>query len=311
MKLLQKFVGAVLVLSGCTSPQASGLLDELRSESSLGGLALASSRGNNMVIIPFGAKEKYVQTPYPHASVTFGADGRILLWQYARSFYAPAEFAIESIVGDRVAGGRPQASSFLPAALNTTSGRIAFRGAFQDRDSRTGLNWASFDFTRGGFIGEADGGCDWAPEGDGLVYEDRGRIFIFELANASSKFLVQGHDPSGSPNGDRIAYRSLDGLAAVVTIQGAAVSWPIGRHRPLSTIRWSPDARYVSFSEEVPGPHIPLVSAYYQLLVLRVSDGESITMRKFGAGAVDAAAFHWILNYGQFCKQCEEGFEYN
>jgi hypothetical protein len=309
-KLAFKLVGAMLLLVTCSRPQSVSLRGALRSESSASGLAIASERGE-IVVIPFDGEERYFHPAYPRASATFGADAQTVLWVYRGSFIAPLEYSVESVRAVRLAGGRPRASSFSPVSLNGAARRLAFRGKFAGEDARTGLQWASFDFSSGGFVDDTEGVCDWSPDGRELVYEKAGRIYIFGISASASKFLTQGRDPTWSLDGKWIAYRTLGGKAALVTVDGASANSPIGDHEPMGPIRWSPDSRYVLFSESLTGLHIPFVTAYYQLLVCSVSDGECVSVRRFGAGAGDTENFHWITNYLDFCARCMPGEPFN
>ena len=71
------------------------------------------------------------------------------------------------------------------------------------------------------------------------------------------------------------------------------------------------NSRYILFSEATAGLRIPFVTAYYQLLICRVSDGECVSIRTFGAGAGDTENFHWITDYRKFCSSCMPGQPFN
>jgi hypothetical protein len=95
-----------------------------------------------------------------------------------------------------------------------------------------------------------------------------------------------------------------------MTVDGLPVPWPVGTHKVLGALRWTPDGNYVSFPEADPHP-IPIIGAYYRLIVCRVRDGRTIRARKFGGGVVDVGAFYWIVDYRKFCGTCKAGAGYN
>jgi hypothetical protein len=144
-----------------------------------------------------------------------------------------------------------------------------------------------------------------------LVYEKQGRIYVFSIPRGASRLLTQGRDPTWSLNGKWIAYTTADGKAALVAVDGTSASWPISNHEPMGPVRWSPNSRYILFSEATAGLRIPFVTAYYQLLICRVSDGECVSIRTFGAGAGDTENFHWITDYRKFCSSCMPGQPFN
>ena len=75
-----------------------------------------------------------------------------------------------------------------------------------------------------------------------------------------------------------------------------------GRHVSLDWWRASPNGRYVSFSERLPSP-FALLDEVSRLVVCRVSDGKTISVRTFGSKSGDDA-FQWILGYPKFCARC-------
>jgi hypothetical protein len=301
-----------LLFSNACGMDDAGVRRELRNESANSGLALAAARGNSIVIIPFDSEERYFQTDYTRQLKIFGTPGRMVVWLYRPNFLETSQFFIDFIGGQRVRSmKRFPGSQFVPEALNEATGRLAFSGRLQGKDSPEGLHWASSDLSHSSFIDQQNGYCDWAPDGSALTYEKKGQIFIFEIASNFSRRVTSGHDPTWSPNGESIAYRAPDGRASLVTTAGLPMSWPLSRHKPTSAIRWAPDGRYVSFTETIPDQHIPFISASDRLLVCRVRDGALITVQKFGLGPAGPMSFYWILQYRKFCADCKRGDPFN
>ncbi len=202
------------------------------------------------------------------------------------------------------------ASAFYPAALNERVPRLAFLGTLQGANARRGLYWTTLDLAGPhlvDYVGIEDGRCDWSPDAGALVYEKERQVYVFDVAANSRRLLATGSDPTWSPEGDRIAFRGPHGEASLVTVDGAPLSWPLGKHLPISPIQWSPDGKFVSFSEAIPGTFkIPYFSAFSRLVVARVEDGSVITVREFGTEPVGEQSFSWIVQYPQFCKDCKK-----
>jgi hypothetical protein len=190
----------------------------------------------------------------------------------------------------------PSILEFAPIAFNEETGRLSFWGAQPGKNKPKGLHWASADFSVGSFVDIVDNCAgeypcaDWSPDGRALAYEKKNQIYLFDVSSGSSKLLASGHDPTWSANGMWISFRALDGHASGVTMGGTPVSVPFNTHKILGPIRWPANGRYVIFPEQIP-LHLPLIGAYYRLVVCRVSDGETITVREFGLGATDLRSF--------------------
>ena len=299
----------LLATTACRSQNSQELRDELRRESAVSGLALAAGSSWYITVIPFDREERNFRTEQSRQIMAFGRAGRMVVWIYRPSFLQPDQFFVDSTDGERVENiNRKGASSFFPLALSEAAGRIAFWGGLQGKDRAEGLRWSTFDLSRGSFIDEGRN-CDWSPDGAALVYEKQNEIYVFDVATSSSRLLVKGHDPTWRPDGQCIAFRAPDRRASLVTTAGAPVKWALGTHEPTGAVRWSPDGRNVSFSEPIPGLHIPFVTADYRLVACRVKDGKSLTVRKSsGAKTGDTNNnFHWIVDYGKFCSGCMPG----
>jgi hypothetical protein len=305
MKIKAVVLNALLLLA-CESHGAPGLHEELRKASAVSGLALVESRGAKTVVIPFDGEERFFQTGLSQPLV-FSKSGHAVLWWNQAGL--SSELLVKTVGGTPILQSRPPVGQLMPSALNETAARLAFV-ARSTNAVRLTLQWASFDFSRSGVVGEADGPSDWSPDGEALVYERAGQIYIFDVSRGSSVPLVRGHEPTWRPDGAAVAYLTEGSQAALVTREGSSIKWPLDGYHPIHGLHWSPDGRYVVFPEEVP-EHIPLIGTYYRLVVCRVSDGGAITVRKFGAGAGDTGNFHWIANYRDFCTDCKSGEPFN
>ena len=295
------FIGAALtVLSGCGQPDDAGVRFKLRGESTASGVALAAANAGDIQVIPFNRQAEHFRSAHRSAISTFGKAGRMILWWSRADFLdMRGDFVVDSIEGDRIAEGRPTLSGFNPVALSEAAGRIAFLSTRGSANGRTGLYSAPFDFANVTFIAEAAGDADWSPDGQTLAYEKDRQIYTFDIAKSSSRALGPGQKPTWSPNGKWISFINLGGDASLVTAQGVPVSWPLTDHRPISSIRWSPDGSYVCFAEALPAWYV-LLDAASRLVVCRVSDGREITVSLFNNESVDYASFQWIVDYPRF-----------
>jgi hypothetical protein len=308
MRLERALALALLFSNACGFADNEDVRIALRTESSTSGLALVAWRANDIMVLPFNEKERYFRTEPIRQIKLIGVPGRMIVWLYRPSFLEASQVFIALTSGERARDiARSPASEFVPKALNEGTGRLAFWGKLQGQDSHKGLYWTSGNLSTSTFIDQQVGYCDWARDGSALTYEKEGQIYIFDVATNSSRLVSPGHDPTWSPDGKWIAYRSKDSRPSLVTPRGSTVNWPVAEHEATSPIRWSPDGLYVSFTETIPGQHIPLAGTSQQLIVCRVSDGAKTTVRKFGTGPAGAMNYYWILGYQKFCGDCAQG----
>lgn len=311
-------VTAALVLaSSCTNSKHADLEKELKQRSASEGLALVLPTGNRFMVFPFdGEPRRFISRFRMPLTVTFGKAGRMILW-YGQPLIGEM-IAEHSPIGDAtlatVDGGTkknlqlpPPILQFFPAALSEASGRLAFIGTTRrDGLQSTGLHWATFDFSTIGFLGHVDGypGCDWSPDGRFLAYQNGDHIYTFDVSTGWTKQLAQGIEPNWNPDGKSIAFRALGDKASLVTTEGVPVPWPLGKYKPNGPIRWSPDGRYVAFSEHFP-LHLPIFGTANRTVVMRVSDGTTVTAAEFGDFWPNYTSYHWIVDYRDFCKDCQ------
>ncbi len=286
---------------GCTRAGDSTLRQGLSTASSKDGLALGSVLGDQIHIIPFDGPELYlIANPAPSVAV-FGTSGTRVLWWVSGGFLDfYGEVTLTSLDGRIIERARPQLPGFRPLALHDESRRLAFIANARTRGGPSGLYWAELQGQSSRFISEIDGGSepDWSPSGRSLVYQNREQIYVFDTTTGTSMKLVDGHDPTWAQNGVWISYTAPDGRASLISTRGVPQSWALGSHRPISPIRWSPNGRFVAFSERLP-PLLRLSYTSSQLLVSRVSDGETIAVHRFSWEAVNWKNFSWIFGYKQ------------
>lgn len=295
--------GALVLCNACLPSDHAGQVG-LREESVRLGLALVEGRGDRIAVIPFDSTERYYTE---HGQPAFSGSGRVVAW-HDSSIWGPTDLIVNSIRGEIIAKARAPYPDFYVGSINEEAGLLEFWGTVPGDHHPCGLHWATFDLSRIGFIDSLLPGDnpfgDWSPDGRALVYAKGGVVHVFDMRSQHSRALLRGRDPTWAPDGKRISFRGQDALATLATLEGEVVRWPVGSHKPLSPLRWTPDGRYVDFSEAA---QFPLFGEYYRNVICRVSDGKTITARSLGIGWPDLLGFHWILDYRDFCRSCRPG----
>lgn len=304
MKVPRAAAAAIVALSACGIVHDRSVRDDLREESARVGLALVEARSERIAVIPFDGTTRYYKAGYSQPlTAAFGRNGTLVAW-HRSSIWGPTELIVTSISGRVVTRALSPTPDFYPGAITEEAGLLEFWGTMP-RNHRAGLYWAALDLSKIGFIDSLQTGDepfgDWSPDGSKLVYSKSGVVRVFDMRSQRSTPIVRGRDPTWAPNGKWISFRGPDELAALITIDGTSVPWSVGRRKPCSPLRWSPDGRFVSFSER---RHFPLLGGYYRVVICRVSDGRDVAIRTLGISWPDLLGFHWILRYREFCHDC-------
>jgi hypothetical protein len=304
-------LGSLVAIVACGQTSDPELAEELKRASATDGLALTMIAGRTVVIVPFGAPpvEFLGEVNVPGAiSAAFGGRGQAVAWS-TFSVFEGASLTVRKTTGEPITEHKlpfPTAIGFIAGRIHEASGRVLYYAQVPSTRS-AGLHWANFEFTQGGFIdaGENPFG-DWSPDGEQVTYEKNGQIFVFDLKSRQKTMIVPGRGPSWSPDGGSISYRDSNGAPRKVSVKGTPEAWAFDDKRAVvSSVRWSPDGKYVSFSESIENP-IPIVGDRYRLIVARVRDGKLFVASTFGANreSGENQEYNWILGYKDFCKPC-------
>jgi len=136
----------------------------------------------------------------------------------------------------------------------------------------------------------------WSPSGDRIVYERDGKILVLDLASKQSKQLAAGFDPSWSPDGRWIAFRSPESSGVLMSPSGNESKVVLPGKKLSGALRWSPDSEYLLCSESDAAflPARLLTEMTSQLVIYRVRDGAQyaiVSAIPVGVGE----AFEWIV----------------
>ena len=89
----------------------------------------------------------------------------------------------------------------------------------------------------------------WSSDGRRLVYDSDNQILVCRIDAARSTFLASGNNPTWSPGGSWIAYRRLDGTAALVRPDDGSSRRILDNVQLGRGMQWSPDGRYLLFTD--------------------------------------------------------------
>jgi hypothetical protein len=324
-----RLVAAALCLSVCGI--AETLSQELQRRGANEGLAFVHARGSSLLIIKIDGEWITENNPRDLSIAWLSQGGASTLWSVYYSLHHSPWFCPTPLIVE-LRGGvdkwkLPGEATTYAAGVSQDGKSVAFFGTFRppgsgigsaiDNRSKwiTGLMFAN----RGTDVNvvftapaSAEGevypvnSISWSPDGRAFAYDYRGRIYIFDVPRRTSRMVASGTSPDWSPDGHWIAFRSAEGFAyAVDPVTGRGRDL-FGHRQVLERVHWSPDSRYVMLSERLGFIsnllHLRNLLLNGVMLVIRVSDGDSVPVYWIGPESPDDRGFDWVSDYRVFLK---------
>jgi len=169
----------------------------------------------------------------------FSGNGIFVAWyligrSYQESRLSPSPVTVEDLDGSQI-WRLPGSISEIGALGVSMDGRhVAFFGTYQppgmanDRNHSgwtTGLQYGDSEtntITPIRKIAEQPGNVtsiSWSPDSNAFAYDSDDRIYIYNIAAESRRFIAEGSAPAWSPDGTRLAFRSTQGNAVVINLE--------------------------------------------------------------------------------------------
>jgi Tol biopolymer transport system component len=275
------------ILQACGQSKNPELLVELRERTLREGLGLAESFGRQITISYFDGT----------------IEGRVIEGSRYWSFCGPQILVGQTPAGILLANldGTVFAKSStnidaLPAALSPNGNLIAFIGRNRDEDTApTGLQYGPLNSRSFRLIDQSvDTGDDpnrpystigWSPDGRSIAYARDGHVYIYDLDKDQSRVLIEGTNPTWSPDGMWIAYKSLRNEPTIIRPDGNGMRALVTKEIVYG-VHWSPEGDYVAFQER------RLVSG--QMVVFRLRDGARTDLPRDRAFAPTDSGVSWV-----------------
>jgi len=306
---------------------SSGLARELQQRFANEGLALVRIRDNWMGFF-IGGGNTITRNPKGNSVAWFSANGDFVAWWILNSpviiHSCPGSIAVAGRDGRllwQLPGGfRGGGELIQTLGLSQDGRRVALyaenvsgqRAAHVIGPVDLSLQWVDITTMKMVQISEpsrADdvGSISWAPNGNSFVFDRAGKIFIYDLASHRTLAVADGRDPTWSPDGKQIAFRTEEGRAVAINPTTLEKKAFLGNRKILSAVQWSPDSRYVLATEPASTvdkvTHLdPSVSAITR--VYKLSDMSSVTVDTINIDSLDDRGrwWFWILDYPGFLR---------
>lgn len=270
----------------CAEVNSSALLAELRERSLGEGLGIAEPDDFGFVIHYFDSTT--LRRRLPETRYWTVCRSELMLGQTARGLVV-ANGTDRRILGRSAA----RVVNAWPAALSPGGRSLAFVGT--DLTSNvTGLQYGALDAIRFKVVYRLDhwppepnehvGSIDWSPDGRAFVYCRAGEVYVYDLERGSRSFAA-GTNPTWSPCGEWIAYRSRAGEVELQDVNSRKTRRLLPGRRVLFGLHWSRDGRYVFFSERR--------MLTVRFVVYRMADGAAACVFEHAFGP-DDRAFEWM-----------------
>jgi WD40-like Beta Propeller Repeat len=320
----RQFLLPLLAATASCQP-TNDLALELQQRSASEGLALLRIR-NNWVGVLVGGKVP-TRNPRGNSLAWFSANGNFVAWLILNLpdvvYPCPGSIAVTRRDGEllwQLPGGFRGGENLTQTLGLSQDGRrvalVAGNVSGPDAPRQPGralsLQWIDMADRKIVLIGEPSrdddiGSISWAPDGNSFVFDRAGKVFIYDLASQRSLAVAEGRDPTWSPDGKQIAFRTGGGKAAALDPTTLKQRELLGGRKILSAVQWSPDSRYVVATEPASlGDKVshgdPTISAITS--VYRLSDMSSVTLDAPNIDSLDDRGrwWFWILDYSGFLR---------
>jgi len=321
----------ILLVSSTLACQllAEDLRQELQRRSASEGLALIRINGAPTLLYSFAGEPPIIKNPRGLSTAWIASGGGAVAWSlhYIGSrncspmlIEAPVgieKWRVPGDVSSGVAGVSPNGESaafwgtYKPPGsgrLNTTQNRGAWIKGLHYANRGAGVTTILQRPmpTKGQVEDFPVSSISWSPDGEAFVYDERGEIFIFEVAAKQSRRVASGTAPEWSPDGKWISFRSSDGYASAIDSVTLAPHDLFGHRKILWGVHWSPDSRYAMLSERAGLLSILRHGRDFgflgEVLVLRIGDGAVAAVGSVYDPGIDDRGFNWVSDYRAFLK---------
>lgn len=135
-------------------------------------------------------------------------------------------------------------------------------------------------------------------DGGELVYEDNGRIIVHSISSKTGRAIASGMDPSVSPDGLRIAFRSADGYFHVVDRFGKQDKRLVRSDGIVGRLSWDPSSEYLLYLRGLLGVweaplDIARLEEMKKVIAIRCRDGRAGVLGGV-PGYTSPADFAWV-----------------